>query len=200
MTATATIPVHILHSNVSMTAKLIWLELSLESSKKRPDVIIEPKKLAEMLNRSVATIRRALRELIAAGLAKFKSWVCKNLKVFTLLWQTEQSKSKEPSVTETTSNNKPKATPPSPPPKKPKPSAFHRDEKGILCLKADELDTVREVAYKLVDIGFTKETAIETMNQQTLVVLQKAIEDLTRLEMCGEKISDKVAWFKNRII
>ena len=61
------------------------------------------------------------------------------------------------------------------------------------------VENLREVAYKLVDIGFSKEAAIETMNHQTLVVLQEAIKDLTLLELCGREIGDKVKWFLDRI-
>jgi len=181
------------------------------ASKKRPDVIFEAKKLALALNRSVSTIRRALRELVNAGLLIFKSWVCKKLKVFTLLWKNEPKKkeaqnsasslgasARENDLRQEPANSATKDQKPSP--KKPKRSPFFRNEKGILCLKADELDQVREVAYKLVDIGFSKEAAIEAMNQQTLVVLQQAINDLTQLELRGEIIDDKVAWFWNRVL
>ena len=194
MTAkTATIPVHILHSNVSMTAKLLWLESSLMSSKKRPDVIIEPKDLAKTLKRSVSTIRRALRELINAGLIRFKSWVCKKLKVFTLLWQAE------PSVNQNTDDKKPQPITQTSPTKKPKTSSFIRNEKGELFFQADEIDQVREVAYKLVDIGFAKDTAIEIMNKRSLPVLKKLINEIFFLEQRGELTEDKVAWFRSKV-
>jgi len=206
MTATnATIPVFIFRSDVSMTAKMIWLDRSLESSIKRPDVIIDACELAKTLKKSVSTIRRALRELIGAGLIKFKSWVCKKLKVFTLNWQKpepakmvnnkSEGEEKSPAIAQNTKAsdfNDVVA-------KEPAESSFVRDEKGRLCFRAEEENEVREVAYKLVDIGLSQEGAIEFMCKKRLSGCKALFNELAFLEAQGEIIEDKVGWFMERV-
>lgn len=140
---------------------------------------------------TVSTIRRALRELIGAGLLTFKSWVCKKLKVFALLWD-PRVKPEDKLGRSTVIATKDKEV-------APKTSPFLRDQSGQLCFRADQEDQVREVAYKLVDIGLSKDGAIEMMGKRGLAGCKELLNDLALLEQSGQKIEDKAAWFMSRV-
>ena len=210
MTATnAIIPVSLFRAPISMTAKIAWIEVSLDSSIKRPDVIIDPHKLAVALGRSVSTIRRALRELIDAGLLRFKVWVCKKFKVFTLIWNKcaggEKARPKKDvvekkvvveqkaEVVETAAKfieNKPIA-PPRAGELRPRPqvdlmesseSSFMNDNNGELYVKEEEVDEIRIVANQLTAIGFTQKGAIEILCRKKPEGCRQLLKELEFIE------------------
>ena len=81
------IPTHILDSKISASAKLLWIELARVSSPKRPQVVANPKALAEKMGLSVSTVRRIIRELVKAELLVHNGgYIERRLKTYDLVW------------------------------------------------------------------------------------------------------------------
>jgi len=83
----ARIPVHVARADVSETAKGLWRELAFLSSPQCPRVWVKQENFAQRLNKSVKTVQRALKELIAAGLIKFAGWMHGRYKTYKLAWK-----------------------------------------------------------------------------------------------------------------
>lgn len=81
------IPLHILRSKISPSAKLLWIELSLVSSPKRPQVMVQPEELAAKMNLSVRTIRRLVAELVKAQLLIHNGYILRRVKTYHLVWK-----------------------------------------------------------------------------------------------------------------
>ncbi len=80
------IPVHVLESKISASAKLLWIELARVSSPKRPTVWPNPEIFAEKMRLSVRTIRRLVGELVKAGLLTHHGYIQKRQKTYDLVW------------------------------------------------------------------------------------------------------------------
>ena len=76
-------------------------------------------------------------------------------------------------------------------------SPFVHNQDGVLCFQANEEHQVRDIAYKLLGIGFSKEGAIEMMGKRGLAGCRELIDELALLEQQGQIIGDKAAWVRN---
>ncbi|MEI6804878.1 MAG: helix-turn-helix domain-containing protein [Myxococcaceae bacterium] len=80
------VPLHVIKSKISPSAKLLWIELALSSSPKRPQVAIDRKILAEKTGHSKATVGRLIRELEKAELLVYTGVVNRYDKTYNLVW------------------------------------------------------------------------------------------------------------------
>ena len=90
------IPVHIIKSTISASAKLLWIELSLLSSPKRPMIMLHPESMSEKMGRSKRTIARLISELEKAGLLVRSGFIQKHYKTYTLIWSEKKPEPKAP--------------------------------------------------------------------------------------------------------
>ncbi len=90
------IPVHIIKSTISPSAKLLWMELSMISSPKRPLLMLHPETMAEKMGRSKRTIARLIKELEKAGLLVHRGYIQKRYKTYELIWSENKPVVKKP--------------------------------------------------------------------------------------------------------
>ncbi|MEI6805721.1 MAG: helix-turn-helix domain-containing protein [Myxococcaceae bacterium] len=86
MARSVRVPLHVIKSKISASAKMLWIELALTSSPKRPQVSVVPKALAEKLGRSKATIGRLIAELQKAELIVHTGFINRFHKTYNLVW------------------------------------------------------------------------------------------------------------------
>ena len=79
------IPLHVIKSKISPSAKLLWIELALLSSPKKPQVFVDLKALAEKIGRSKTTVSRLIRELEKAELLVHTGVINKCHKTYNLV-------------------------------------------------------------------------------------------------------------------
>ncbi|MEI6806295.1 MAG: hypothetical protein WCK49_07305, partial [Myxococcaceae bacterium] len=80
------VPLHVIKSKITASAKMLWIELALTSSPKRPLVSVDPKALAEKLGRSRTTIGRLIVELQKAELLVRTGFINRYHKTYNLVW------------------------------------------------------------------------------------------------------------------
>ncbi|MEI6806348.1 MAG: hypothetical protein WCK49_07585 [Myxococcaceae bacterium] len=86
MARSVRVPLHVIQSKISPSAKMLWIELSLMSTPKRPEVSIDTKALAEKLGRSKATVGRLTAELQKAELIVHTGFINRFHKTYDLVW------------------------------------------------------------------------------------------------------------------
>ncbi|MEI6805287.1 MAG: helix-turn-helix domain-containing protein [Myxococcaceae bacterium] len=79
------VPLHVIKSKISASAKMLWIELALLSSPKKPQVAVDTKILAEKIGRSKATLSRLIRELEKAELLVHTGVVNRCQKTYNLV-------------------------------------------------------------------------------------------------------------------
>ncbi|MEI6806004.1 MAG: helix-turn-helix domain-containing protein [Myxococcaceae bacterium] len=80
------VPLHVINSKISASAKMLWIELALVSSPKKPLVFVDKKILAEKIGRSKATLSRLIRELEKAGFIVNTGVINRYHKTYNLVW------------------------------------------------------------------------------------------------------------------
>ncbi|MEI6806886.1 MAG: hypothetical protein WCK49_10360, partial [Myxococcaceae bacterium] len=85
MARSVRVPLHVIQSKISASAKMLWIELALLSSPKKPQVAVDPKVLAEKIARSKATLSRLIRELEKAELLVHTGVVNRYHKTYNLV-------------------------------------------------------------------------------------------------------------------
>ncbi|MEI6806823.1 MAG: helix-turn-helix domain-containing protein [Myxococcaceae bacterium] len=85
MARSVRVPLHVIKSKISASAKILWIELALLSSQKNPQVAIDTKVLAERIGRSKATLSRLIRELEKAELLVHTGVVNRHHKTYNLV-------------------------------------------------------------------------------------------------------------------
>ncbi|MEI6806701.1 MAG: helix-turn-helix domain-containing protein [Myxococcaceae bacterium] len=102
------VPLYVIESKISPSAKLLWVELALVSSPKKPQVFIDLKALAEKIGRSKATVSRLIREIEKAGLIIHTGVVNRCHKTYNLVWIKSEIKIKSPVILAPTLSQIPK--------------------------------------------------------------------------------------------
>jgi len=97
------VPLHVIKSKISASAKMLWIELALASSPKRPQVFVDPKALAEKLGRSKATIGRLVAELQKAELLVHTGFINRYHKTYNLVFEVKKQEVKKTILTPTLS-------------------------------------------------------------------------------------------------
>ena len=85
MARSVRVPLHVIQSKISASAKMLWIELALLSSPKKPQVAVDQKALAEKIGRSKATVGRLIRELEKAELLVHTGVVNRYHKTYNLV-------------------------------------------------------------------------------------------------------------------
>ncbi|MEI6804901.1 MAG: helix-turn-helix domain-containing protein [Myxococcaceae bacterium] len=98
MARSVRVPLHVIKSNISASAKMLWIELALLSSPKRPQVSVDTKILAEKIGRSKATLSRLIRELEKAELLVYTGVVNRYHKTYNLVWMKFGTEIKTPVI------------------------------------------------------------------------------------------------------
>ena len=96
MARSVRITLHVIKSKISASAKMLWIELALTSSPKRPQVSVDPKVLAEKLGRSKATIGRLIAELQKAELIVHTGFINRYHRTYNLVWIAKKLEEKKP--------------------------------------------------------------------------------------------------------
>ncbi|MEI6805389.1 MAG: helix-turn-helix domain-containing protein [Myxococcaceae bacterium] len=98
MARSVRVPLHVIKSNISASAKMLWIELALLSSPKKPQVAVDLKVLAEKIGRSKATLSRLVRELEKADLLVHTGVVNRYHKTYNLVWMKSGTEMKTPVI------------------------------------------------------------------------------------------------------